>query len=150
MRKCIVSFIGILIVLASLQPIWAATVSVSVEEAALRTGPGETYETKTTLIQYTPLLVIEKEGKWYKVRDCFGTQGWVAETDMSTTPTVMVRKARVVLRSGPSTRSAAIKTLYNGSILKVLKSTKSWLQVEIVDPPEGTTGWVNKRLVWGY
>ncbi|MCX5751827.1 MAG: SH3 domain-containing protein [Candidatus Saganbacteria bacterium] len=143
-------FISVFLLALLMQVSWAAPVSVSVEEATLRTGPGETYDTKTTLIQYTPLLVIQKEGNWYKVRDCFGTQGWVADTDISTTPTVMVRKARVVLRSSPSTRSAAIQTLYNGSILKVLKSTKSWLQVEIVDPPEGTQGWVNKRLVWGY
>ncbi|MCU0641051.1 MAG: SH3 domain-containing protein [Candidatus Margulisbacteria bacterium] len=53
----------------------------------------------------------------------------------------------VNLRSGPGTGYAKVSELYQGYVLDILGRKGSWYKVEIVDPPEGITGWIHRKFV---
>jgi len=154
MKKiCLALLITMLITSTAL----AKMVSIATDDAAMRTGASSAYKVKMGLVKYYPLKVLDTLGKWIKVKDWMNNSGWVHEDDVSDTRTCIVRKMRINMRSGPSTRYRKIKTLYKGFILKIdrKKSTKYWRRGTIVDPEteEGkkpTVGYVHYRLVWGY
>lgn len=52
-------------------------VIVDVEEAFVRTGPGEDYKAKWVLEQGYPLLVLERKNDWLKVTDSEEVTGWI-------------------------------------------------------------------------
>ena len=135
----------------------AKMVSVATDDAAMRTGASSAYQVKMTLVKYYPLTVLDTLGKWIKVKDWMNNSGWVHEDDVSDTRACIVRKMRINMRSGPSTRYRKLDTLYKGFILKIDRknSTKYWIRGTIVDPaPEEEEkpiiGWVHYQLVWGY
>lgn len=61
--------------------------------------------------------------------------------------TATVRGWRVALRSGPGKKYAKIDTLYQGYLVKILKTYRGWSKVTIIDPPDGGEGWVYRRLL---
>ena len=53
-----------------------------VDTANIRSGPGEQYK-KTSFspsLKYDSFKVIQRKGKWVKVRDEFGDEGWIFRT----------------------------------------------------------------------
>ena len=115
----------------------------------VRDGPGEKYGFRMDLPQYYPLRVLKTEKGWCKVSDWLYNQGWVTAESLSKVRTAIVRRSRVNLRSGPGTGYRRIKKLYKGSILKIIKRYYNWYKVEVVDPPDGGTGWIYRSLIWG-
>lgn len=126
-----------------------ALVSTKVAGVKLRTGPGPSHTQIVDFPKYYPLKVIAKSGKWYKVVDWMNTRGWVYAPLLSNKRTAVVRGWRVNLRSGPGNRYRRITRLYQGYILRVLKSHGNWYKVIVVDPPHWRKGWIYRRLVWG-
>lgn len=52
---------------------------VKVEKANVRTGPGTPYGKKYAApsVKYDSYRVLERKGKWVRVRDEFGEEGWI-------------------------------------------------------------------------
>ncbi|MFH1386548.1 MAG: SH3 domain-containing protein [bacterium] len=127
----------------------SASVSTKVAGVKLRTGPGPSYKQIVELPKYHPLKIIARSGKWYKVTNWMRARGWVDSSLLAKTKTVVVRKMRVNLRSGPRTRYKKITSLYQGYVLRVIKRSGSWYKVIVIDPPQGIEGWIHRKLVWG-
>jgi uncharacterized protein YgiM (DUF1202 family) len=83
----------------------------------------------------------------------FGTELSENNTPESVTkniPTCTVsgcRTTTINLRSGPGVGYRKAGKLYQGYTLEILGKKRNWYQVKIVDPPEGTIGWVRQDLV---
>jgi len=59
--------------------------------------------------------------------------------------TVIVKKDRCNIRSGPSTNDDIVFRAEKGVPLRVLQRKGEWLQVQHAD---GETGWMHQMLVW--
>lgn len=122
-------------------------VSVAVKTLNMRTGPGPRHETHWTVNKGYPFKVIGRKGDWLHVSDFEGDKAWVFRRMTNKTPHHVV-KARVAnLRRSPSTRSPVVMKAGYGDVLRTLERRGDWLKVRHED---GATGWVSKRLTWGW
>ncbi|MGJ7555730.1 SH3 domain-containing protein [Variovorax sp. RB3P1] len=122
-------------------------VSVAVKTLNMRTGPGPRHETHWTVNKGYPFKVIGRKGDWLHVSDFEGDKAWVFRRMTDKTPHHVV-KARVAnLRRSPSTRSPVVMKAGYGDVLRTLERRGDWLKVRHED---GATGWVSKRLTWGW
>jgi SH3-like domain-containing protein len=122
-------------------------VSVSREEINMRAGPGTRFEAIWTLIRGYPLRVLARRGRWIKVRDFEGDQGWVFRSLIGRTPYHIVKAQVANLRALPSTQSRILGRLDYGAILRTLGKRAGWVRVRQSD---GTRGWVARSLLWGW
>jgi SH3-like domain-containing protein len=94
-----------------------------------------------------PLQVTERRGDWLAVKDFEDDTGWVARALTSDEPYHIVKGKSLNLRQGPGTEHGVVAELGQGELLKTLEKRDEWVRVERYD---GATGWVARRLVWGF
>lgn len=94
-----------------------------------------------------PLQVQQRKGQWLKVRDYEASLGWVYAPLTTKTPHRIVRAASANMRATGSTNAKVVGKLKKHDIVRTLKSSGSWTQVQRTD---GRTGWVAKNLTWGW
>jgi SH3-like domain-containing protein len=139
------------LLLCLLAPLAAAAaprmVSAAVDELSLRTGPGTRYEALWTVVKGYPLKVLSKRGNWLKVSDFENDKAWVYAPMTGKTAHHVVKAQRANLRRSPTTGSAIVAKLQYGDVLRTLERRGSWLKVRLAS---GATGWIAKRLVWGW
>ena len=120
--------------------------SVTVDNANIRSGPGANYPTAMELFLGYPLKVVKKEGEWYQVTDFENDTGWVHKSIVRPCNTVIVNsKSSINMRSGPSTKEANVADVERGVVLTKLSQKGQWVEVK---HSSGTTGWVFSSLVW--
>jgi uncharacterized protein YgiM (DUF1202 family) len=142
--------LGLLLCLAASLATAASTtrmVSAAVDELSLRTGPGTRYEAVWTVAKGYPLKVLSKRGNWLKVSDFENDKAWVYAPMTGKTAHHVVKAERANLRRSASTRSAIVAKLRYGDVLRTLERRGDWLKVRLAG---GTTGWIAKRLTWGW
>jgi len=128
---------------------FAGFVSVTTTDAFVYSQPDENSEAVIGAPQYYPLYVFAKAKGWYQVKDWMGSKGWIHSSLVETDRTFIVKKFKVVFRTGPGRKYASAGTLYKGYVLKYLGQTKNYYyKVQLVDPPEDTVGWVHSSMVW--
>lgn len=137
-------FVHLLLVAGAVQ---AKMVSVNRPMVNMRSGPGLNSSVAWQLDRGYPLQVIGTRGRWYRVRDFEGDVGWVYAPLTSLQPHVVVKKAKVNIRSGPGTRYRVVAKANKGVVFRTVKSIKGWIKVRHHD---GVTGWVARHLVWGW
>jgi SH3-like domain-containing protein len=120
-------------------------VSVSVPEAKIRSGSGNNFEVLWKSEKYFPLAVIKKIGDWYQVKDYEGDQGWVHQSLVGNTPSVITIKDKCNLRSEPKPDASVLFSVGPGIPFKVLKRINKWILVEHAD---GDKGWIHESTVW--
>ena len=128
---------------------WAGFVSVATRDAYIRIAPDENSNEVANVTKYYPLYVMAQAGEWYQVRGWMGEEGWIMATQVSPSRSLVVKKIKVSLRSGPGSGYRNVTPLFKGYIVKVLERKGPWFKVMLVDPPDGTEGWVHSSLVWG-
>ena len=96
-----------------------------------------------------PLKIIASTGNWYKVVDWMRMKGWVLKSRLKNVKSCVVNRSKINMRSGPGRRYSRIRKLYQGNVLRVLKTTRYWAKVKVIDPNTGQVGWVSRRLLWG-
>ncbi len=138
------SFLSVGIFVSSSQ---AKMVTVAKNWINLRSGPGTKYKVVWQLDKGYPLKVIETRGKWYKVRDFENDTGWIHSSLTSKKPHVIVKKKQVNVRTGPGTDKKRIAMAEKGTVFSTLKQVNGWVQVR---HEQGVTGWVSRKLVWGW
>ncbi|PWW45857.1 SH3 domain-containing protein [Melaminivora alkalimesophila] len=94
-----------------------------------------------------PLQVRERRGQWLRVRDHEATLGWVFAPLTQRTPHRLVTARVANLRAKPSTNSRIVGKLEQHEIVRTVGSQGSWAKVR---RDGGQTGWVAKRLTWGW
>ncbi|MGM0454391.1 MAG: SH3 domain-containing protein [Thermodesulfobacteriota bacterium] len=123
----------------------AERLTVSVDEANIRSGPGTDYQRLWRVEKYTPLEIIEKQDKWYFFKDFEGTRGWIYADLVDDIDAVITKKGKINIRSGPSTNDQVAFQAEAGVPFKVLDRKGKWFHIRHAD---GDEGWIYETLVW--
>ncbi len=119
--------------------------AVKLDTANIRSGPGANNQVLWQIEKYHPILVIEKKGPWLRFKDFEGDSGWIHQSLVDKTPTVVIKVPRCNLRKGPGTDYEVAFTVDKGIPFKVLQRKGRWFEVQHAD---GDRGWVFDALVW--
>ena len=99
------------------------------------------------LRQNLPVEIIAEYGTWRKIRDWQGTQGWIHQSMMSGTRTLIVTgETRTIRRKGDA-KSAPVAIIEAGAIGKLLScpDLNGWCRVEA----SNKKGWLRRVDFWG-
>ena len=118
--------------------------SVARNGVNLRSGPGTQYEAIFQVPSGYPLLLLERKGSWLKVQDYEGDKGWIQQSLVSNTPSVIVRVREAKVRSNPSTSAPEVGKAAKDVIFSRTGSQGVWVKVSHAN----LNGWVNKDLLW--
>jgi len=140
-------FLIALILLAGLAAVaWCQErYAVSVSIANIRKGPAESYDILWQVEKYYPVQVMEKQGDWYKFKDYEGDQGWIHNSLLDQTDTVIVKKEECNVRQGPGTNFPVAFRAQNGVPFRVINVKGDWVHIRHAD---GDDGWIYKPLIW--
>lgn len=120
--------------------------SITTDNANVRTGPGTNFPASMELFQGYPLKVTEKKGDWYQVTDFENDTGWVHDSIVKKAETVIVNaKESINMRSGPSTKDPVVADVERGVVLTKLSEEGQWTKVR---HSSGTIGYVYTPLLW--
>lgn len=120
--------------------------TVTTDNANVRTGAGTNYPSSMELFTGYPLKVLNKVGEWYQVADFENDSGWIHQSIVKKRDTVIVNAQKSVnMRSEPSTDSSIVADVERGVVMTVLATKGKWTQVR---HSSGTTGWVFNPLLW--
>lgn len=122
-------------------------ISVARPEANMRAGASTRHDVLWTLSQGYPLEVTGRQGQWYQVRDFENDRGWIYRPLVGKTPHHIVKAQIANIRSGPSLKQRIVGKAQYGDVLRTLEKKGDWARVRKQD---GSTGWVARRLLWGW
>jgi SH3-like domain-containing protein len=128
-------------------PAAAEMVSIDRAEVNMRAGAGTRYAAQWTLARGYPLRVLGRRDGWLQVRDFEGDTGWVLGRLTAHKPHMVVKVSVANLRSAPGTKHRILGRAKYGEVLRTLSHGEGWVRVR---QPGGPTGWVARRLVWGW
>ena len=123
----------------------ARRLAVSVKKANVRSGPGTNHDILWSVGTYYPFDVLKKSGRWYKIRDFEGDEGWMYRSLLRQIPAVIVKARLVNVREKPGTNFRILLQAERGVCFKRLGQKGKWLKVQHAD---GEVGWIHKSLVW--
>ena len=138
-------FLIFLLILTNLAS--AKMMSVADPKVNLRSGPSVKKQILWEFGKGFPLQVVATKGNWYKVTDFENDSGWVYRKLLSKVPHMIVKKKRINIRSGPSSKYKLIGKANYGVVFKTLAQKKGWVEVK---HENGLVGWVRRDLVWGW
>lgn len=113
--------------------------------ANMRSGPGTEDAVLWQVEQYHPVIVIEKKGNWYRVKDYENDTAWLHNSLLGKVESVITVKDKSNVRSKPDTKSSILFTVDKGVPFKVLKKKGSWIKIQHAD---GDVGWIHNSLIW--
>ncbi|RPH62735.1 MAG: peptide-binding protein [Burkholderiales bacterium] len=122
-------------------------VSVARDEINMRSGPGTGHAITWQLSRGYPLQVVGRKGQWLRVRDFENDEGWVFRSLTNKTPHYVVRSKIVNIRSAPGTHGRIVGKAGYGEVLRTLARRGDWVRIR---QESGATGWVARRLLWGW
>lgn len=130
----------------------AEMLSVNGDNVNLRSGPGKKYIVKWEYGDGVPLVVIKKKGKWFKVKDFEGDQGWIHKNLLVDKPRMIVKANRnqnqsINIRKQPGTKGKIVGKAYYGVVFTTIKQKSGWVHVK---HDTGLQGWIKRSLLWGY
>ena len=123
----------------------AERMAVVVPVGNVRSGPGESHGVVWQVEEYYPVDVLRKEGEWCFFRDFEDDKGWIHQSLLGDVRTVVTRRDKCNIRSGPGTRFDILFTVERGVPFKVVKTDGDWLNIAHSD---GDRGWIHRTLVW--
>ena len=94
-----------------------------------------------------PLQITQRKGQWLRVKDFEGPMGWVHAPLTSKSPHMVVTSRTANLRAGPGTEHRRVGRLEQHEVVKTLKKSGTWAQVQ---REGGQKGWIARRLAWGW
>jgi SH3-like domain-containing protein len=136
-----------LLLLAGSPAVAQQMVSVAGDEVNMRSGPSKDHPVDWRLDRGYPLKVIGKQGNWLKVIDFEDDEGWVHRPLTGNTPYHVVKTKTANMHSAPTTKSRIVSKLSYGVVLKTLKRSGDWVKLQ---RKSGVSGWVARRLLWGW
>ncbi len=119
--------------------------AVKVDTANIRAKPDQQSDTLWQVEKYYPLLILEKKESWYRFKDFEGDVGWIHNSLVDDTPTVIVKVDRANIRADAGTQYDLVFDAQKGTPFKVLEKKGRWLKVQHAD---GDVGWIFNSLVW--
>lgn len=143
--KCYGGIFTVFLLLIFSSAAFAERITVNVNLANVRSGPGTGSKILWKVEKYHPLEVIKNQGSWYYFQDFEGDKGWIHSDIVSKEPSVIAIKDKCNVRSGPGTNHNIIFTVERGVPFRVIKQEGEWMQIRHAD---GDEGWIHKSLVW--
>jgi len=119
--------------------------SVNVDTANMRSGPGTNHDELWQVEKYHPVVVVEKQKDWYKIKDFENDMAWIHKSLLSSASSVITIKDKCNIRSGPGTDNPIVFTAERGVPFRVLETKGSWIKIQHAD---NDIGWIYKTLVW--
>ncbi len=113
--------------------------------ANVRSGPGTEYSIKWKVEKYHPIIILKKQGDWYKFEDFEKDQAWIHASLTGTDESVITIKDDCNVRSGAGTKYQIVFKVARGVPFKIIAKQGSWYKVMHAD---GDQGWIHKSLVW--
>ena len=125
-------------------PYWA---SLKYDETRMRVGPSREYPIAWIYRRKgLPLKVIRSRDEWDLVQDPDGAQGWIAESQLRRTRSVVVTgKGLAALREEASAASTLRWRAEPGVVADLLGCRDGWCEIDV----SGRTGWVKADRLWG-
>lgn len=112
----------------------------------LRTGPGRKYPIEWVYQRRgLPVEVIRDLDTWRRVRDRWGTVGWIHVSNLIGRRTVLIGPKIVMLREEPDEAARGVARAEAGAIARLEKCAGTWCRISA----DGHTGWVRRTAVWG-
>ncbi len=126
-------------------PTAAERLAVGVPIANIRSGPDTKYEVLWQIQKYHPLIILKTLNSWYYFRDFEGDQGWIHRSLVDNTPSIITKKEKNNVRSGPGTTFKVLFTVEKGVPFKIISQKGDWIHIQHAD---GDKGWIHRSLVW--
>jgi SH3-like domain-containing protein len=123
----------------------AQRLAIKSNVANIRSGPGKQYDILWQVEKYHPILIIDKNGKWYRFRDFEGDEGWIHVSLVGEIPAVITKSEKNNVRSGPGPGYKIKFTVEKGIPFRVLQRKNKWVYVRHAD---GDKGWIHTSLLW--
>ncbi len=143
--KRTLSIVAALLVITSTSVAAGLRLSVETPVGNIRSGPGTNFDILWKVERYYPIHVLEKSGVWYQFTDYEGDRGWIHNSLLGETSSIITKNPKCNIRSGPGTRFDIRFSVGAGIPFKVIKKKGRWLRVEHAD---GDRGWIHNSLVW--
>lgn len=125
-------------------PYWA---SMRFDEVNMRVGPSAEYPIDWVYKRKNlPIKVVRLREGWRLVQDAEGTQGWIAQSQL--TPergALVIGEGLVDLRESPDGASVLRWRAEPGVVGKLLRCQETWCEIDV----GGRTGWVLAERLWG-
>ncbi len=125
----------------------AEMLSVSAQQANVRSGPGAGYEVVWRAARFYPLQILDSQGAWIMVSDYENAEGWINRSLLAAVPAVVVISKKANVREGPGAGYDVAWIVEKESSLKVLEADGNWYKVTDED---GLEGWISKSVTWGF
>ncbi|NIJ18947.1 SH3-like domain-containing protein [Sphingomonas naasensis] len=124
-------------------PYW---VSIDVDKARMRTGPGRNYPANWLYQRRNlPLKVLDVYGEWRKVEDPGGTQGWMLRNFLDERRTGIVVGTVTELRASPAANAHINWRVEPGVVGRLSKCADNWCRFDV----DGRSGYVEQSHIWG-
>lgn len=124
-------------------PYW---VSIDVDKAHMRTGPGRNYPASWLYKRRDlPLKVLDVYGEWRKVEDPGGTQGWMLRNFLDEKRTAIVVGGIAELRSAPQLDAHLNWRVEPGVVGAISKCGDGWCRFDV----HGRSGYIEQSHIWG-
>ncbi len=121
-------------------------VSIGTDKANVRTGPGERYPIDFVFVKKdTPVKVVAEYGRWRKVEDADGSEGWVYGALLSGRRFGVVLGGQRTVYLQPDASAAPVFFADAGVIGKLESCIKDWCKIEV----NSLKGWIPKTQIWG-
>lgn len=121
--------------------------SIDRPKVNMRNGPGTNYSILWELGKGYPLMILDRQGEWLKVRDFEDDEGWVYSPLVGRTPHLVVKVDIANIRSGPGTDYRLVGQARYGVVLQTVERSSGWVKVR---HENGLTGWISRDLLWGW
>lgn len=119
--------------------------SVKVDNANVRSGPGTHYKVSWKLEKWHPINITKQSGEWYHFEDFEGDTGWIHKSLVGRTRTVIVTGDDCNVRAQPNINGKIRFKSGRGVSYKVLSRKGDWVRIRHAG---GDTGWIFGSLVW--
>lgn len=124
-------------------PYW---VSIDVDKARMRTGPGRNYPASWLYQRRDlPLKVLDVYGEWRKVEDPGGTQGWMLRNFLDERRTAVVVGGVTELRATPQLNAHVNWRVEPGVVGRISKCAAGWCRFDV----GGRAGYIEQSHLWG-
>ena len=130
------------------QSAYAEFRSVSISKTILYEAPSATTKRVYLVSEGYPLEVIVNLGDWLKVRDPYGTLGWVESKNLQSKRTVIVKVDKANIFKEPELKSALLANIEKDVVIELSDPliTSGWSKVRY---QQDLDGYIQASQVWG-
>jgi uncharacterized protein YgiM (DUF1202 family) len=115
-------------------------------QISMRTGPSSKKKVMALIKSGAEITILRSSGKWTKVRQSNGKEGWLLSRYLIKIPTNNMKKSayitddiKIAMRTAPGLQGKIITLLKSRDELEVLESSEDWTRVR---QASGREGWV--------